>query len=396
MTGPGSATVAWVAEDSMYVQPETPTWRQTGMDIVVNDASLDRALERARQPDSPRPQGSREGNREGALGITFSQTTQQNWHELAFPESTNTALASSSQLAPTATFYLSADIPGNTQDRFLIGAAIESVTWNYNQGQKNTVDWTIVYGDEREQLYNADDTTVTTVTPSSQEVGVQTDSLDTGFIVLYDGSGDPLDRVEANSSAYENTTTVNGTAIESVRIIDAGSAVTNETVTINDEPGGSGTDTTVDVTTSELTVSSFSQPNKDDIVTFAETDYQIDSLSVEKLQSLQLTIAGMSTFRRGQQQRAVDAVVDAYQPSLSVNAIIEDGTRRELAYGSSGASRPVQTVDQTDTTLIFDTASDLNVNGVQPTSYSWENLVSTGEEQLQDPTEFHVANVSVV
>lgn len=298
MTGPGAAEVAYAVEDSYNTLPGSPTWKQPGMDIEVGSASLENALQRSRHPDSPLPQGSRPGNLEGAYNITFSQDKDQDIHELIFPKSSNTQLASGADTVPTATWYLSADVIGDTEERFLAGAAVESVTWNYNQGQKNTVDLTVIYGDE-------------------PEVG---------------GSH--------------------------------GSA-----------PGA------------------ISQPAKADIVMWSDTDFQIDAASVSKLQSLSLTISGLARFRRGQQREPVDAVVGAYEPSLSVQAILEDNTQQQLAYGSSTAVEPLDTIDETDCTLIFDPASNLNVIGVQPNSFDWSQLVS--EEDVQDPTEYHVKNVSV-
>lgn len=296
----GQGTIVYSPEDSYATLPGSPTWKQPGMDMELGSASLENALIRSRDPDSPLPQGSRAGNLEGAMNLTFSQDSNQDFHELVFPKSSNTQLASGSDLAPTATWYLSADVPGNTkQERFLAGAAVESVTWNYNQGQKNTVDLTIIYGDE-------------------PEVG---------------GSH--------------------------------GSAP-----------------------------SSFTSPAKDDIVMWSETDFQIDGASVSKLQSLSLTISGLAKFRRGQQREPVDAVVGNYEPSLSVQAILEDNTQQQLMYGSSTAVEPLETIDETDSTLIFDPASNLSVIGIQPDSFDWAQV--TGTDEAQDPTEYNVRNVSVV
>jgi hypothetical protein len=290
--------VAYAVEDSYLSLPGSPTWKQPGLDIEVSSASLENALIRARHPDTPLPQGSRAGNLEGAYNISFSQDKDQDFHELIFPKSSNTQLASGADTAPTAAWYLSADAIDQTEERFLGGAAVESVTWNYNQGQKNTVDLTVIYGDE-------------------PEVG----------------------------GSY-------------------GSA-----------PG------------------SISQPAKDDIVMWHETDFQIDGVSVSKLQSLSLTIAGLSRFRRGQQREPVDAVVGAYEPTLSVQATLSDNTQQQLAYGSSTAVEPLDSIAETNCTLIFDIASNLNVIGVQPNSFDWAQLVN--EEDVQDPTEYHVKEVSV-
>lgn len=278
-----------------------PTWYQPGIDITVSDASLDNALSRARQPDDPRPAESREGNLEGAFSISFTMT-DTNFHELVFPESTNTSLATSAQAAPTATWYIEADTLTATPDRFLQGAAVSDVTWNYTQGEDVTVDLTIIYGDE-------DD----------------------------------------------------GTNLS--------------------EPG------------------SISQPSASNCVPFHGMNFDLNATDVAKLQSLTLDIAGMARFRRGPQRSPVDAVVGAYEPSLSWQAILEDQTYQQIAYGSTTANTPVEDVieKQSATVELSNTNGVLttyNVSGIQPTTYSWESLVAA-DEDITDPVEAHVNDIAV-
>lgn len=148
MTGAGSATVAYSLEDSFGTLPGTPVWKQPGENIQVGQASLDNALERARQPDDPRPDGSREGNLEGAFTVTFAMTDTE-FHDLIFPD--GSGLATEASLAPTATWYLSANtLTDGTRERFLSRAAVESVSIDYEQGGDVTVQLTIIYGDEPE------------------------------------------------------------------------------------------------------------------------------------------------------------------------------------------------------------------------------------------------------
>jgi hypothetical protein len=301
MTGAGSANVAFSIEQSFATLPGTPTWIEPGKNIEIGNASLERSLTRARQPDDPRPAGSREGNREVALSVTFTMT-DANFHDLVFADA-GTALASTTMLAPTATWYLASDTLSSTQERFIQGAAVESVTWNYAQNEDVTVDLTIIGGREY-------------------------------------GGGD------------------------------------------GDAPATPGTIT---------------QPTNDDIVTFSSTDFQIDSATVSKLQSLSLSISGLARFRRGQQQEPVDAVTGAYDPSLTVEAILEDGTRRELAYGSSGATAPEDRVSETSGTLSFSnpngSVADYSLSGMQVTNYDWTNLVAP-DTDITDPVEFDLRDVS--
>lgn len=78
------------------------------------------------------------------------------------------------------------------------------------------------------------------VTPSTDEVSVQTDTVDSGDVVLYDGNDEELDRVPANSTAYEDTSQVSGSDVVSVRLTNPGTSVTGETITVNNDTGGSG------------------------------------------------------------------------------------------------------------------------------------------------------------
>lgn len=149
MTSAGSARIAAVPEDSFLTLPGTPNWFQPGENVDVGSASLERALTRARQPDDPRPDGSRPGNKEGALDLTYALTDTQ-FHDLVFPATSPVGLAREASRAPTATYYIEADLLDTTQDRFLAGAATESLSINYSQGEEVTVNQTIIYADEPE------------------------------------------------------------------------------------------------------------------------------------------------------------------------------------------------------------------------------------------------------
>lgn len=147
MTGAGSATVAYAVEDSYGSLPTSPTWRQPGIDVTVSDLTVDQALERSRQPDDPTPAGSREGNWEGALGLSWT-LTDANFHELVFAGGSGT-LPSGPTRAPSATWYLATDLPdGTTESRTPTGAVVQDASISYQQGDDVTVELTILYGDE--------------------------------------------------------------------------------------------------------------------------------------------------------------------------------------------------------------------------------------------------------
>jgi hypothetical protein len=149
MTSAGSAEVAFTPEDSFLTPPGSPTWTQPGENVEVSDASLENALSRARQPDDPRPDGSREGNLEGALSVSWA-LTDTTWHDLVFPATGPVGLAREASNAPTGTWYIAADVLPGTEERFLLGAAVESMSVTYTQGEDVTVELTIIYADERD------------------------------------------------------------------------------------------------------------------------------------------------------------------------------------------------------------------------------------------------------
>ena len=151
MTGAGSATVAYALENAYGELPADPTWIQPGIDITVSELSVDQALERSRQPDDPTPAGSREGNWEGALGLQWT-LTDANFHDLVFADG-GTDLPNSTMRAPSATWYLAVELPdGSTEPRTPTGAIVQSASINYQQGEDVTVELTITYGDEPDDV----------------------------------------------------------------------------------------------------------------------------------------------------------------------------------------------------------------------------------------------------
>lgn len=153
MTSAGAATVAY-AKESTYQGSLVDSdgdgntdWIQPFIDITVSTLSVEEALERSRHPDDPTPQGSREGNWEGALEVSGT-ITDTNFHDLVFADG-GTALPNSVMEAPSATWYFGVDLPdGSTEPRTAAGAIVTSATINYEQGSPITADLTIAYGSE--------------------------------------------------------------------------------------------------------------------------------------------------------------------------------------------------------------------------------------------------------
>jgi len=157
MSGAGSATVAFALEESYngaLVDSDgdgTPEWYQPGIDITVGDLSVEQTLDRRRHPDDPTPAGSREGNWEGALSVSWS-LTDTNWHDLVFADG-GTALPHSPMTVPSATWYFEVEMPdGTTEARTPTGAVVQEATINYEQGSDVTVELTILYGDEPDDV----------------------------------------------------------------------------------------------------------------------------------------------------------------------------------------------------------------------------------------------------
>lgn len=302
MTLAGSASVYFSDEDSFKTLPGTPTWYEPGEDITIDNLTLQRNLDRKRKPDDPRPQGSRAGNREVAMSLSWS-LTDTNWHSMALANA-GTGLATTGSLAPTATWYVKSNTLPGTEEGFVQGGAVESWSLEYNQGEDVTVSVTIIGA-------------------------TWIDAADTGAPA---------------------------------------------------------------VPTSPV------RPSKDDIVTFAGADFNLNGSQLStKLQSFTFEVSSAAQFERGQQQPPVRAVVGPYEPSFSVTAILEDSTQRELAYGTAGATAPQDTVDSSSGQITLanpaGTLVTYNLANLQPTEYSWESLLSA-DESTSEPTTYHATDIT--
>jgi len=306
MTGAGSATAAFALEES-YGGPlvdedsdGTPEWYQPGVNVTVGDLSVENALERIRYPNDPTPAGSREGDFEGAANVSFT-LTDDNWHDLVFADG-GTALPNSPMLAPSSTWYFAVEMPdGTVEERTPTGAIVTEAAINYQQGGEITVDLTMVYGDE------PDDVT----TPADADI---------------------------------------------------------------------------------------QQPTDDQVFTWHGTTLDVNGVGQSIMQSATLSLSGLARFRRGQSRHPFDAVVGAVEPSLSSDATFTESDQQQLAYGGSSATSPQETIDKTTGTLTFEngngTTIGYNLSGLQPTSYSWSDLVAP-DSDLSEPIDYHVSDVEV-
>jgi hypothetical protein len=94
------------------------------------------------------------------------------------------------------------------------------------------------------------------VTPATNEVSVKTASVTSGSVVLYDNNAVELDRVSANTS-YQDTSNVGGATIQEARLVNASSSFVTETITVNSDTGGTGSDSTDSVTSTDLAAEAF-------------------------------------------------------------------------------------------------------------------------------------------
>lgn len=151
MTGAGSATACYAIESAYGELPADPTWIQPGIDMVVSDLSVEQALERSRQPDSPLPQGSRPRDFEGGLAVEYT-LTDANWHDLVFADG-GTALPTEPMRAPSATWYFDVQLPdGSTEPRTPSGAIVTDAEVAYSRPGDIRVTLTMLYGFEPDDV----------------------------------------------------------------------------------------------------------------------------------------------------------------------------------------------------------------------------------------------------
>ncbi|AGN33840.1 hypothetical protein HALG_00052 [Halorubrum virus CGphi46] len=167
MTGAGSATAAYAVENAYGELPADPTWIQPGLNVTVSELSVDQALSRIRTPDDPTPVGSRLGNFEGALAVSWD-LTGANFHDLVFADG-GTALPSAPTRAPSATWYFDVTLPdGTTEPRTPTGTIVPDASITYEQGEAVGVELTMLYGDEPDDVTAPADAEIQT--PSQDDV----------------------------------------------------------------------------------------------------------------------------------------------------------------------------------------------------------------------------------
>lgn len=145
MPGAGSATVAWVPEDSYLGGTTSPTYRVPGQNVRVNTAELNRNLLALVLPDEVEANDYIAQNFEGQLDVQFVMFDDE-FHRLVFNDGFT---GFTNGLVNSAEWYLGADYIGGTTERQIQGWVPATATINYN-GTTELVTVTLSgpYGDE--------------------------------------------------------------------------------------------------------------------------------------------------------------------------------------------------------------------------------------------------------
>jgi len=138
----------------------------------------------------------------------------------------------------------------NDKYRRLRGGVGEEVTLTVEEDGIAEIDTSWIFGEANDwstvdYIGDGINTTIS-VTPNTDEISVETTSIDTGEIVLYDANNEVLDIVDASSTAPQNTNNVGGTTVEGFQLRKVGSTVTAETINFYTDVDGGGTSSTAD------------------------------------------------------------------------------------------------------------------------------------------------------
>jgi len=179
--------------------------------------------------------------------------------------------------------------------RRLMGGVGEEVTISVEEDGVVEVDGSFMFADANDWIdidYVGDTGTAaldSPVTPETDDsVGVKTDTVTTGEILLYDGSDNELARVDADSSFV--AADVGGTDVAAVRLVNTDTTVTGETITVNGETDGSGTNSgtaSVDSSGTHATEDTTQPLSYDDLSDVKWGGTQMDGM----IESVELTIS---------------------------------------------------------------------------------------------------------
>lgn len=150
MTGAGSSDVAFVkgTGNDLIDIPGSPTYYEPGVDPVLQDLTLDRALSRLRKPGQVFPDQSVAGNIEGGFGLEFVVDSNRltDVHDIVFSQTSGTVLTSGRP--PTSRWFVGVDYISGTAERVLKGCVPTDFEIAYGQGDRIRATATFLYADE--------------------------------------------------------------------------------------------------------------------------------------------------------------------------------------------------------------------------------------------------------
>jgi hypothetical protein len=127
-----------------------------------------------------------------------------------------------------------------------------------------------------------------------------------------------------------------------------------------------------------------------DEVAFHGASLDVDGATIAKLQSAELEISNIARLIRGTSRHPIDAVQGNVDTQLDHEAVYGSANRLELAYGSSGATAPEDSVGGVPASLSFSaggtTAATYTLEGATPETYAWSNLANPEEDLTADVT----------
>lgn len=219
------------------------------------------------------------------------------------------------------------------------------------------------------------------------------------LIPFSSGSLSGAGRIVPTAEWYFSTTSLNssGTGTFSESITTLGTAVVDAAVNYNE-----GEDVTVTLTLAfgdigDNTPSTITTPSAGDVFTHHGTSLTVDSVSASGLQTATLSLNGLARRVEDQTRNAFSYVTGAMTPELSADAVFTEDDQLSQALGGSTTAVDDRVTGVTGT-LSFTNGNASTISyeltTVQPTTYSWSNLVAPDAE-LTEPITYHVGDVTI-
>jgi hypothetical protein len=146
----------------------------------------------------------------------------------------------------------------------------------------------------------------------------------------------------------------------------------------------------------DATPSSITVPTEDQVYTHHGTTISVGSRSQSGAQSASLSLSNLARRVEGQDRTPYALVIGDINAEFATDAIFSEVDQLEAATGSSPATSIGDLIDGEDGTFEFEngnaTTIGFDLDNVQPTNYSWANLV---EGDLTEPVNYHTSGVTL-